>query len=114
MDKLLVALCVFLFGSASALAQAPTTTPNPSDDTPSFLTPGDYPTRFGDPGYDERKDAARAAAKAKWDKMTPEEKAAAKKAMAEKRRAELTKRERAEQKATQTAEKTQPEREPTK
>jgi len=34
--------------------------------------------------------AARAAAKAKWDKMTPEEKAAYKKAASQKKREELT------------------------
>jgi hypothetical protein len=87
-DKLLVALCVFVSGSASVLAQAPTTPPNQSDDAPYLLPPGDYPTRFGDPGYDERKDAARAAAKAKWDKMTPEERTALKKSIANGRQKE--------------------------
>ena len=74
MNKLLAALAVgaFAFGSLPALAQ---------DKTQSFiLTPGEQ----------ARLKTEREAAKAKWAAMTPEEKAATKKAASGKRRSELT------------------------
>jgi hypothetical protein len=74
MNKLLAALAVgaFAFGSLPALAQ---------DKTQSFiLTPGEQ----------ARLKTERDAAKAKWAAMTPEEKAATKKAASGKRRSELT------------------------
>jgi hypothetical protein len=81
MDKLLVALCVFVFGSALTLAQSPATQPLPSDITLIPLSKLDA----------DRAYAARAAAKAKWDKMTPEEQAAVRRrGMAKKSREELT------------------------
>jgi FKBP-type peptidyl-prolyl cis-trans isomerase len=69
MNKLIVALCAsaFAFGSASVLADDSDMKPLSKMQT------------------DEAK-AAKAAAKAKWDKMTPEEKAATKKAAAAKNR----------------------------
>ena len=68
MNKLIVALCAsaFAFGSACALAQGGTDN--------SMMPLSKMETQDAK--------AARAAAKAKWDKMTPEEKAAAKKAAA--------------------------------
>jgi hypothetical protein len=85
MDKLLVAACAFIFGSALALADGDTE-PQGRATTPSG-TPliGDF-----DSMSTEQDRAARAAAKAKWDKMTPEEQAAVKKAAAKKRRQDLT------------------------
>ena len=77
MNKLLAALVVgaFALGSLPALAQVV------SDKTQSFiLTPGEQ----------ARLKAERDAAKAKWAAMTPEEKAATKKAASAKRRSELT------------------------
>jgi hypothetical protein len=74
MNKLLAALVVgaFAFGSLPALAQ---------DKTQSFvLTPGEQ----------ARLKSERDAAKAKWAAMTPEEKAAMKKAASGKKRSELT------------------------
>ena len=74
MNKLIAALAVgaFAFGSLPALAQ---------DKTQSFiLTPGEQ----------ARLKTERDAAKAKWAAMTPEEKAAMKKAASGKRRSELT------------------------
>jgi hypothetical protein len=74
MNKLLAALAVgaFAFGSLPALAQ---------DKTQSFiLTPGEQ----------ARLKTERDAAKAKWAAMTPEEKAAMRKAASGKRRSELT------------------------
>ena len=74
MNKLLAALVVgaFALGSLPALAQ---------DKTQSFiLTPGEQ----------ARLKTERDAAKAKWAAMTPEEKAATKKAASGKRRSELT------------------------
>ena len=87
MDRLFVALCAFVFGSASALADNSDTKPQGPATTPSG-TPliGDFDTTSTDQDR-----AARAGAKAKWDKMTPEEKTAANRTMAQKRRAELTK-----------------------
>jgi hypothetical protein len=70
-DKLLVALCVFAFGSVPALAYDLDTQPLSKMTT-------------------EEAKAASAAAKAKWDKMTPDEKAAVKKAIANKRVQDLT------------------------
>ena len=63
MGMFFVALCAFVFGSASALAQSPATQMLPSDITL-------IPLSKLDP--DQAK-AARAAAKGKWDAMTPEE-----------------------------------------
>jgi hypothetical protein len=74
MNNLLAALVVgaFALGSLPALAQ---------DKTQSFiLTPGEQ----------ARLKTERDAAKAKWAAMTPEEKAATKKAASGKRRSELT------------------------
>ena len=69
MNKLFVALCasVFALGSVSALADDSSTMPLSKMDT-------------------EQAKAARAAAKAQWAKMTPEERAAAKKAAQAKNR----------------------------
>ena len=74
MNKLIVALCAsaFAFGSAYALAQA--------DNTMMPLTKMET----------QDAKAARAAAKAKWAQMTPEEKAAAKKSAAAKNWASWT------------------------
>jgi hypothetical protein len=77
MNKLLAALVVgaFAFGSLPALAQVG------NDKTQSFiLTPGEQ----------ARLKTERDAAKAKWAAMTPEEKAAMRKAASGKRRSELT------------------------
>ena len=71
MDKLLVALCSFAFGSALALAD-------------------DLDTKPVSKMTIEEAQAARFAAKAKWDAMTPEEKAAVENAIAKKRIADLT------------------------
>lgn len=72
MNKLIVALCAsaFAFGSASALA-------------------GNDMKPLSKMETQEAK-AARAAAKAKWDAMTPEQQAAAKKAARAKKQADLT------------------------
>jgi hypothetical protein len=69
MNKLIVALCAsaFAFGSVSALADDSDMKPLSKMDT-------------------QEAKAAKAAAKAKWDKMTPEEQAATKKAAAAKNR----------------------------
>ena len=81
MNRLLAALMgsVFAFASASAIAQSPSTQP--------IVTTG--------PGFvskmsTEEAKKAKAEAKAKWDKMTPDEKAAVKKGMAKKHQDELT------------------------
>jgi hypothetical protein len=74
MDKLLVALCVFVFGSALALAQSDTTEPIPADITLIPLSKLDA----------EQAKAARATAKAKWKAMTPDEQAAVRKALLDK------------------------------
>ncbi|HXX85117.1 MAG TPA: hypothetical protein VEN29_14185 [Casimicrobiaceae bacterium] len=94
MNKLLLALIAsaFAFVSASALAQAPAPAPAPAkkDAVPTrpIASEGDVmPLSKMDT---EQAKAARAAAKAKWDKMTPEEQAAYKKAAAKKKRDELT------------------------
>jgi hypothetical protein len=82
MRKLLAALVVGAgaLGSALVLAQAPATRPIASEGDAMPLSKMDT----------EQAKTARAAAKAKWDKMTPEEKAAVKKAAAKKKREELT------------------------
>ena len=88
MNKLLAAFVAgsFAFVSASAFAQAPAakpkpaTQPIPSDSSLVPLTKMDT----------EQAKAARAEAKAKWDAMTPEEKAALKKKIANKRVQDLT------------------------
>ena len=74
MNKLIVALCAsaFTFGSAAALAQ------------------GDNDMKPLSKMETQDAKAARAAAKAKWASMTPEEQAAAKKAARAKKQSELT------------------------
>ena len=71
MDKLLVVLCAFAFGSALAVADDLDTKPL------SKMTA-------------EEAQAARSAAKAQWKKMKPEEKAAVKKGILNKRVEALT------------------------
>ena len=89
MNKLLAVLIAgaLAFASASALAQTapapkpkPETQPIPSDSSLMPLSKMDT----------DAAKKARAEAKAKWDKMTPDEKAALKKQIAAKRREELT------------------------
>jgi len=81
MNKLLAALIgsAFAVASASVAAQSQSTQPIPT-------------TGVGFVSKMSTEDAkkARAEAKAKWDKMTPEEKAAVKKGMAKKHQDELT------------------------
>lgn len=88
MNKLLAALIAgaFAFVSASALAQAPAPKPKPA--TQPIPSEGDV-MPLSKMTTDQAK-AARTAAKAKWDAMTPEEQAAYKKAMRKKRQEELT------------------------
>jgi len=88
MNKLLVSLIAgaFAFASATALAQAPAPAAKPA--TQPIPSEGDL-TPLSKMDTDKAK-AARAAAKAKWDKMTPEEQAAFKKNMKAKRAEELT------------------------
>lgn len=91
MNKLLVALIASAFAvvSASALAQ---TTPAPAKKEPVPTRPiageGDL-MPLSKMDTDQAK-AARAAAKSKWDAMTPEEKTAYKKSVQKKRQADLT------------------------
>jgi hypothetical protein len=88
MNKLLVALIAgaLAFVSASVLAQAPAPKPKPA--THAIEGEGDLmPLSKMDT---EQAKAARAAAKAKWDAMTPEEQAALKKKIANKRVQDLT------------------------
>ena len=76
MNKLIVALCAsaFAFGSASALAQGgPDNTMKPLSKLET-----------------QEAKAAKAAAQAKWDAMTPEQQAAAKKAARQKKLADAT------------------------
>jgi hypothetical protein len=77
MDRLFVALCAFVFGSASALADDGNTKPEGPATTPGG-TPliGDF-----DKMSTDQDRAARSAAKAKWEKMTPEEQADVEKIM---------------------------------
>jgi hypothetical protein len=88
MNKLLLALMAsaFAFVAASALAQAPAKKePVP---TRPIASEGDVmPLSKMDT---EQAKAARAAAKAKYDKMTPEEQAAYKKSAAKKKQQDLT------------------------
>jgi|SRR5215471_5873880 len=91
MNKLLVALIASAFAavSTSALAQtspAPAAKPKPA--TQPIPGEGDL-MPLSKMDTDQAK-AARAAAKAKWDAMTPEEKTAWKKNMQKKRQADLT------------------------
>ena len=81
MNRLLAGLIVssFAFASASAIAQSPKTQP--------IQTTG---VGFVSKMSTEEAKAARAEAKAKWDKLTPEQQAAYKKAAAKKKREELT------------------------
>jgi hypothetical protein len=74
MNKLIVALCAsaFTFGSAAVLAQ------------------GDNDMKPLSKMETQDAKAARAAAKAKWASMTPEQQAAAKKAAQAKKQADLT------------------------
>jgi Spy/CpxP family protein refolding chaperone len=90
MNKLLAALIAgaFAFVSASALAQAPAPAPKPKPATQPIPSEGDV-MPLSKMTTDQAK-AARAAAKAKWDAMTPEEQAAYKKAMRKKRQEDLT------------------------
>ena len=92
MNKLLLALIAsaFAFVSASALSQAPAPAPAKKEPVPTrpIASEGDL-MPLSKMDTDQAK-AARAAAKAKWDKMTPEEQAAYKKAAAKKKREELT------------------------
>jgi hypothetical protein len=73
MNKLIVALCAsaFAFGSASVLADDSSMMPLSKMET-------------------QQAKAAKVEAKAKWDKMTPDEQAAAKKAARAKKAADLT------------------------
>src|SRR5215831_4705346 len=82
MNSLLVALIAGAFASVSALASAQTQA-SPTQPVPTTMVP------LKQLSVEDAK-AARAAAKAKWDKMTPEEQAAVKNAMAKKRQEELT------------------------
>jgi len=88
MNKLLAALIAgaFAFVSASTLAQAPAPKPKPA--TQPIPSEGDV-MPLSKMSTDQAK-AARAAAKAKWDAMTPDEQAAYKKAMKKKRQEDLT------------------------
>jgi hypothetical protein len=88
MNKLIPAFIAgaFAFVTASALAQTPAAKPKPA--TQPIQSEGDL-TPLSKMDTEQAK-AARAAAKAKWDAMTPEEKAAAKKAIAKKRQQDLT------------------------
>src|SRR5215471_21657950 len=88
MNKLLLALIAsaFAFVTASAVAQTPAPKPKPA--TQAIPSEGDV-MPLSKMDTDQAK-AARAAAKAKWDAMTPEEKAAAKKAVRNKRQQDLT------------------------
>jgi acyl-CoA reductase-like NAD-dependent aldehyde dehydrogenase len=90
MNKLLVVLMTsaFAFVAASALAQAPAPAAKQPVPTRAIPSEGDV-MPLSKMDTDQAK-AARAAAKAKWDKMTPEEQAAYKKAAANKKREELT------------------------
>jgi acyl-CoA reductase-like NAD-dependent aldehyde dehydrogenase len=92
MNKLLVALITsaFAFASASALAQAPAATPPAKQPVPTRAIPSEGDVMPLSKMDTDQAKAARAAAKAKWDKMTPEEKAAYKKAASQKKREELT------------------------
>ena len=88
MNKLIVALCAsaFAFGSACALAQtAAQTAKQPA--AGAFL---DNDMRPLSKMETQDAKAAKAAAKAKWAAMTPDEQAAAKKAARAKKQSELT------------------------
>jgi len=88
MNKLLVGVMAsaFAFVAASALAQAPAMKPKPA----TQAIPSDSSLMPLSKMDTEQAKAARAAAKAKWDSMTPEEQAAARKAMQHKRLQDLT------------------------
>src|SRR5215831_19439477 len=92
MNKLLLALIAsaFAFVAASALAQAPAPAPAKKEPVPTrpIASEGDV-MPLSKMDTDQAK-AARAAAKAKWDKMTPEEQAAFKKSMKQKKQQDLT------------------------
>ena len=81
MNRLLAGLIVssFAFASASAIAQSPPTQP--------IQTTG---VGFVSKMSTEEAKAARAEAKAKWETLTPEQKAAYKSAASKKKREELT------------------------
>jgi len=87
MNKLLTALMTvaFAFASSTALSQAPAKQPVPTRPIPSEgdVMPLSKMTT-------EQAKAARAEAKAKWDAMTPEQQAAARKALRNKRQQDLT------------------------
>ena len=86
MNKLLVSLIAGAFAFASAVAVAQTPAAKPA--TQPIPSEGDV-MPLSKMTTDQAK-AARAAAKAKWDKMTPEEQAAFKKNLKAKRSEELT------------------------
>lgn len=90
MNKLLVALIAgtFAFTAASALAQTPA--PAKKEPVPTRAIPSEGDVMPLSKMDTEQAKAARAAAKAKWDAMTPEEKTAYKKAVQKKRQADLT------------------------
>ena len=92
MNKLFAALIAgaFAFVSASALAQAPAQAPATKPKPATQPIPSDSSLMPLSKMSTEDAKAARAAAKAKWDTMTPEEKAATKTAAAKKRQEELT------------------------
>jgi hypothetical protein len=83
MNKLLVTLLAsaFALGSASALAQTGGKT---------FAVTGDNDMKPLSKMETQEAKAARAAAKAKWDKLTPDEQAAARKTARAKKQSELT------------------------
>jgi hypothetical protein len=90
---------VVVFAFVLALIEAPALADGVEKDSPFLFPPGDYPSRFGDPGYSEERAAAKEAAMAKWNKMTPEERAAAKKAARDRRLKDLTERQTTEKNA---------------
>ena len=92
MNKLLVVLIssAFAFVAASALAQAPAPAPATKQPVPTRAIPSEGDLMPLSKMDTDQAKAARAAAKAKWDTLTPEEKAAYKKAAQQKKRQELT------------------------
>ena len=88
MNKLLTALMTiaFAFVSATALSQAPAT----KQAVPTRPIPSEGDVMPLSKMTTEQAKAARAEAKAKWDAMTPEQQAAARKALRNKRQQDLT------------------------
>ena len=91
MNKPLATLIAGAFAvvSASALAQT-TAAPAKKEPVPTRAIPSEGDVMPLSKMDTEQAKAARAAAKAKWDAMTPEEKTAYKKAVQKKRQADLT------------------------